>query len=228
MSRVRTVQFRSVADVIEAYANNEVPSFAIWQEKQLMFPYETDSITDGVEYLRDLLDKLQDSQAIYTLCVYKKLSTEGIINTTPWNASFNFQLRWYERDAQGNGSIQRANNSVPVEILTRLEALTLAVKELKEDREEEPAEADGLGLIGKILDHPTIGTLLKGLFEKKEDTIKKNVGMAGVSDDQRLSDALATLKGCDDRLTDHLEKLATIAREAPENFKMFLLYLDGM
>lgn len=234
----RSVQFRNIEDVMEAYSNAEIPAFAIWQGRQLMFPFDVESVEEGTNLLGELLPKLQDSAAIYTLCTYKDVGDKGILSNTPFSSSFNFQLRRL-RDEQGH-YLQPAVGGVSENaILSELKALRMdnqSLREKLEALEEEEEEEEGLGLVGKLLENPVIAGIVKNFATSltaktgmgSDAGAYKNVSMGAIDDDARLSIAVEELKQCDPLLVNHLEKLAKIAKADPASFKLFLGYLDGL
>lgn len=248
MSVSRSVQFRRAADVIEAYENNNVPSFAITsgtgKAAQMLFIYETDDMNDGVQYLEGLLTKLQHSAAIYTLCLYNRIPEGGIVSNTPYRNSFNFQLKQLPNQSSFLPEFAQPGQ-MDNEYLSRLEALTVAVRELQAEKEEEPV-AGQLGMIGALMEHPVLGpaltTIATSIGEKLAGLLTNNPkqtsmsGVPGVSNqaagatasagqEDRLHQALAVLRSIDPDLTENLYKLAVIAQRDPEQYKKFVGFL---
>lgn len=97
------VQYFGVEAVIEAYSNRNIPAFAIWSGKQLLFRYDgqsaegdavAPSIAEGEQILRQFLENLyQGSTATYILKTYDDLKPkEKIRPTTEYDTAFNFKL----------------------------------------------------------------------------------------------------------------------------------------
>jgi hypothetical protein len=78
MSTGKSVQFHTLENVLNAYQLRDVPAFAIYQGTQLMVKYEGTDIDEGSALLEQFLQMLQNSAAIYSLCVYEEFS--GKIN----------------------------------------------------------------------------------------------------------------------------------------------------
>jgi hypothetical protein len=234
----RTVQFRSAEDVVAAYENMGVPMFAIWAGKQLLFPFEGDNVEDGVAFLEELLPKLAHSAGIYMFCVYKHTGKDGICNTTPYNASFNFQLNRL-RDEEGR-YLNNYSPSMGNELISKVEALSiqnnLIMQELAELRsggvDEDEVEGK-VGAIERLLNHPIVTGMLSKMFGEIAPAMPpagaaQKTGIAGVDEDKRIEAAVNELKKVDPELPAHLEKLARVAKVDAAGFKMLLAYLDGI
>jgi len=74
----KSVQFQTANHVVDAYLLRDVPAFSIYQGKQLLIKYEGSDINEGASLLGNFLEMLQNSAAIYTLCVYEDFT--GRIN----------------------------------------------------------------------------------------------------------------------------------------------------
>lgn len=249
MSLTRTVQFRNVADILEAYRNNDIASFAIvsgqGKHVQLLFPFESDNIEEGAAYLEDILSKIKHSAAIYCIQFYKDVPEEGITSNTPFRNSFNFQLKQLSNQANYQPEYDNGFNN---EYMSRLEALTMEVKALREeqqrDSEDEPERK--LGMLGEILEHPVLGQIvtaiagqvgqsIAGMFSNNNNNNNKTpkAMMSGVPetnsiDEQVINAAVAILKGIDPKFGDHLMKLAQVAQADPASYQMFISYLVKM
>jgi hypothetical protein len=173
MSKARTVQFRSVDQVVDAYRLQDIPCFCVWCEGVPQFPYEPTDIEDGAAYLQTLLEVIgKNSAAIYTLCLYKTVPEGELNNKTPFRCAFNFQLRRQGED----GSFPQPTGGGNYEMMRLLEMMQTSIKKLElrldeqvdDDEEEEPRipQPSRLGVLGEILSHPFMGPIAGELADK--------------------------------------------------------------
>lgn len=216
----RSVQFRNPGDVLTAFESRNVADFSIWQGKQFMFKYEGGDIGEGSTTLQDLLNVLGQSAAIYTLRVYEDLNGAKIKSNTPDDGSFNFRL------LDETAGMQHYNNNNGLQ--SEVNALKLKIAELEEERDEEPG-GDSLGALGEILQHPVVQQFMPEIIAYIKGSPPVPAKIAGVPTDpnQKIQEALFILNGADVNFSDHLYKLATIARTNPAQFKMLLGMLDN-
>lgn len=228
---VKTVQFRKAADVVTAYEQMALPTFAIWCGTELQFPFEPETVDEGAGYLRELLIKLKQSAAIYTLRIYKGSISEEVDSKTPYRCSFNFQLRRVgEEYIDGGDSPGHSSGGSDPVLAEQVRNLTLAVEALAAGREEDEEE-NKLGMVGTILAHDKLGPLVTGLLSNMINGAPKEPGkLNGVpgEDSTLLDQALVILKAHDPALGQHLYKLAQIAESKPDVFKMILSNLSMM
>jgi FtsZ-binding cell division protein ZapB len=249
----RTVQFRTIEDVIQAYENRDVPAWAIFAGNQFMFSFSGDSVTDGKAELEGILQKLSDNQssAIYTLCIYEDLPKGGKIKSGTQNdGSFNFRLHEYATNyipgvPGGRYGLMMNENKV---LIDEIKALRMEVAELKskvdqeseEDQDDE--EDDLLGRIGKILENPSLqpiiqtiaGRITDFITPKKEGGEAENMGLrkiAGVpnsDNDSKVSEAVNILSESVPDLGDVLMKLANLSRKSPRQFNLYVGMIRSM
>ncbi len=229
---VKTVQFRKAADVVTAYEQMNLPTFAIWCGSELQFPFEPETVDEGAGYLRELLVKLKQSAAIYTLRIYKGSISEEVDSKTPYRCSFNFQLRRVgEEYIDGSDSPGYHGAGSDPALAEQVRNLTSAVEALTAAKGEEDEEDNKLGMVGTILNHDKLGPLVTGLLSNMINGTTKEPAKLGAvpgEDSTLLDQALAILKRHDPALGQHLFKLAQIAEQKPDVFKMILTNLGMM
>lgn len=193
---------------------------------------------DGADELKSFLNMLkrQGSNASFTLQIYESVEAAHIKSNTPNDGGFTFRLNKEDEGYTGN-------------------YLQDKIAELQKKLDErEDAEPSKLGVIGEILDHPTIQAVAPMLITRLLDALTgattaiPAVAMAGpdqsaeyervyaetmasingVNDVSKMDAAINKLLAVDAKLSDHLEKLARIATEKPEQFRMLLSMLDNM
>ena len=232
-TKTRSVQFRTVDEVIEAYENLGIADFAVWCDNVMQFPYEPETLELGIAYLEQLLETVKrNSAAIYTLKIYKDVPPGGLTDKTPYRAAFNFQLKRQGED--GTMTYVPGGGGVQGELLGAVTELTQVVRDLKDarttlpagddDGEDEQAD-DGLGFLGKVMNHPVMGPIAGDLFRRISGAPAQLGGppqqgatMAGVPGAQlsaeqegKVNKALAALRKLDPDLGDHLLKLSIYA-----------------
>ena len=232
-----SIQIKGLDNVVAAYTNREVAPWSLWQGKQFMFKYEGEDINEGASQLEQTLQMLaQSSNAIYTLKVYEELGKGGKIkNNTPDDGSFNFKLNLDSQEITANQYSTMNNRN---EVLQRLAAIEEKLSNDEEEEEEQPQDY-GLGMIGTILTHPTIqpiatqfmlGILSKILPAGSQPPANQPPAAAinGIDEDNVIEQAIETLQQHDDKLAEHLQKLAAMAEQNPQGFKFLLQTLDNI
>lgn len=211
------IQFKGMEAALEAFEMKNVDTWALYQGRNLFHK------GSGAAELETWLKLLKENtRGRYQLCVYEGKEPDQVNSKTAHDGSFSFTLH---EDAEVYGSN---------DVATRMMEMDRRLKEIEEgkDLEEEPT-----GIIGQILNHPALETVLPMVVPRIMDLIfgKSNVEpvaahatMAGVEDDeQKLAEALRILRQADPGLPDHLTKLAKIAQEKPDQFKMLLSMLGA-
>jgi hypothetical protein len=213
---VANVHFWGVENVLKAYDQRGVESWAVVQSKQLL--NKGDNREDLATYLKTLW---QDSTAVFTLNFYER-DVDSVKPTTPNDGSFNFKL-----NLQNHGSNVGGNDSL---VLSELNAMKLKFAEWEsdEDNDEDP-EPDMLERISGLLEKPAIIGLINKFTGLNMQPIGK-VGNVppGENNDREIETAIAVLKTKDPYLGKHLTKLATMATTNPANFQFLLSTLDSL
>jgi hypothetical protein len=86
--------FKGKEAILKAYKFNKVPAWAIFVDRIPMFSYEDNDLDAGEEFLEQAIDNLVEcmGNGTYQLRVYKEVTAKGILNNTPFNYGFKFQL----------------------------------------------------------------------------------------------------------------------------------------
>jgi hypothetical protein len=86
--------FKGKDAIMKAYRFNKVAPWAIFVDRIPMFSYEEYDLEVGEGFLEEAIDNLVEcmGNGSYQLRVYKEVSTKGILNNTPFNYGFKFQL----------------------------------------------------------------------------------------------------------------------------------------
>lgn len=227
------IQFFGIEEVIDAYQARGVPSWALWIGNQFLFPCYTSSMEIGEAQLRTLLEKLEATNRpdCYKLKVYDDVKDGKIRDKTPSDGSFNFILSEYDEETDNyykrkKGLISGAGD---IAILKRLEAIEQKVSGVNEtasvyDKIMDFAETDA----GKMV----VGHLLGAIFKTPGASNIMRGAISGINQgeakEMSYQDAMIILKSADDRLEDHLIKLAKVAQANPMLFKTIISSLENM
>lgn len=86
--------FKGKEAILKAYRFNKVAPWAIFIDRIPMFSYEDYDMEGGEALLEEAIDNLTEvmCNGTYQLRVYKEVSPKGILNNTPFNYGFKFQL----------------------------------------------------------------------------------------------------------------------------------------
>lgn len=245
--RSNTVSFRGVKQVLDAYTMQDMSAWSIWNGKDLMFAYEGDSVTQGGNELRQTLDALREggSQASYSLKVYEDLPKKAkITSSTPYSRALSFSV--FALDGDDNPYQARQNT-----VIGALEARFTAMQEdmmgrmlkrMDEDdkkKEEVIVEKSGIGaLLNGLLEMPEIKQAIamgavslmskimpmnKGALPAKVAGTSQGETVSVLNDDQvgKVQRAIDILCTKDPALGDHLLKVAELATNSPNKYKMF-------
>lgn len=238
-----SVQFYGVDQVMEASRNRECPCWAIFINRALFCKYEDSTDTKAsMDMLEKHLDSLEESgnnAAIYTLKFFECAKGHSIkVNekTVCDGGQFNFKLVSPEQHEQGVmriGSVYQ-NNKLMEERIKKLE------EELKQTVVEPEPETVGsviIDLLKKPQDLAFLINVAKGAIGLPMTNYSETMGsLSGIpkaaeqiSNDEaveRMSNAMTTLENADPKLLTHLEKLAKMSQDKPDQFKSTLGILD--
>lgn len=235
----KSVQFKTVDDVLTAYESRAVPRFAIFQDRQFLFKFEGESMDEGANYLAELLGILRNSAAIYTLAVYED-PREKINNKTPYDGSFNFRFAENtEGYTQGAGIIREMRDEIKL-LTARVESLAVAGED---DEDEGPGQVAGmasLDTIGSYLSHPVVQTLLSNILPMFKNSSAAGsepaakiagvdapaAGLVDVQMSAELYQALTSMLAASAEAEKKLLHLGKVARENPGKFARSLSYVD--
>lgn len=227
-----SIQFGDKDSAIKAFENVDCPAWSVWQSKQLLFKGIGETDLDA------FLEMLAagSTNAIYTIRYYEGITDKKHIkNDTPFDGSFNFKLN---ADSQQINNSQYAVLANKNELLSRVNGLDqkfdAIMSKLEEEEEEEEEPTNRLGIIGEIIGHPAIAPLIPQVLSmmlgiKPGETAPQYIpATVGNIPDTKMNEAIERLKLFDDRLADHLMKLANLAEKDPGTFKMIMQSLDAM
>jgi hypothetical protein len=225
-----SVHFWGAANTVAMYRAREVAPWSMWQGNQFLFKYEGEDIEEGAAQLMKIFNSMAEStNALYTLKIYEELPKGGKINrTTPDHGSFNFRLNM---DLQGLNQQQAQSVGNRAAMESEIAALKEELAELREELEEEtdPPEIDIWEKINGILEKPAIVAGINKIFGL--DIQPRAAAISGVpapDGSGTIAQAIEILQQHDERLKDHLWKLALMAQQKPHNFKFLLSTLDTL
>lgn len=223
-----SVQFYGPDAVLMAAENRNVPNWAIFQGKQFLFKYEGGNMDESLQYLESILSSLQVSAAVYTICFYE--DAEKIKQNTPHDGSFNFKTISESEKEQRQQAYQNHSSA----IMQKLDAIETRLSIIEEeDSEEEEEETGGInGIIAGLLNDPdkilqliNVGKSLLGIGSATRPT-----AVAGVpvnDETEKINQAIESLKQSDPDFANHIDKLATIAKEQPKFFNQLIKMLES-
>lgn len=207
------VHFWGVDNVVKAYNQRGVDTWAVCQGKQML------NKGDSADELKSYLENLwQDSQAVFVLNVYE-MDVDNVKPSTPNDGSFNFKL-----SLQNHGSTVSRNEQL---ILSELNALKLKFEELETDELDEP-EPDMWEKISGLLEKPAVVGLINKLTGLNMQPVAKIGNVPPGDQDNDINTAIGILKVKDPFLGKHLMKLAKMATDNPANFQFLLSTLDSL
>lgn len=226
-----SIQFKGEKAILEAYDNNDVAAWAIFEGKRMMVKH-----TER-DFLEAYLKNLQEcgTNATYTLKVYEDITDrKQIKETTPCDGSFNFKVFTfdeYEQVREQHPGVQRYNGVMAQEIREIKEQLQQV---LSERTNEEPSSR--LGIIGEIMESPLgpyVGQIIQNWLAPAGRTLSAAVGNLppsstagnGATD---LQGIINGLRQHDPRINEHLAKLLKIATDDLPSFQFLIKTLDQM
>lgn len=224
MSQARTIQFKKIPLILEYYEDEDFTSWQIKHGKEVHFSYSDEDKIAGSEKLKKVLGNLysEGSSAIYTLRIYDDE------NEMCCNFRLHDHSELYVPGVVGGMPAQNEILSLLRAQEKQLEAMNERLKELEDDDEDDDeGEGEGLGSIGGLLANPFVQGFLGKLFDSGlKDQPTKPAAISGAFDsetqEQKISRAIAILKQHDEKLGDHLLKLASIAQSNPTKFKSLI------
>lgn len=239
-------QFVGIDETLEAYESRSVDAWALFAGKRMIIR------GTGIDSLKKFLTMISNSGtvAVYTLKVYETVSDDTEIKSnTPDDGSFNFKIHSLERGGMsgiigrhygdpietiadrldvieeklsGTGAVQ--DEGVMSQITTALIGMLQEPRKLNEfigalsGKPSQPAPVHSYPVPGTVTGVSRIG-------QPQPTTAPAN--LTSENNLQRIGDAIEAIGKHDERIVEHLEKLAKIARENPQQFKTLLILLDG-
>lgn len=232
-----SVQFRGLADAVEAFENTGCDAWSLWQGRQFV----TKGVgADELTAFLNLLAKNELSSAVYTIAYYESINEKTAINNkTPIDGSFNFYLS--DNAAEIKGMFDK-RLMLGNDIQSRIGAMENKLDKFIEESQSDDGEENKLGIIGQVLDHPQLGPVVQQLLMKLisgmgDNSQKRNegtplakvAGLPGTTEsDTILKSAIDRLKRVDSNLAERLDKLATLAETDPGTYNYIAAMLDKM
>lgn len=240
MQSGKSVQFQTINHVVDAYNMRNVPAFSIYQGKQLLIKYEGEDLDEGSQLLNNFLTMLQDSAAIYTLCVYEEF-TGKINDKTPYHGSWNFRFSaapaGYQQGSVALQGIQREMQEMR-EMISRKQ-----IEQELDEQEEQAADpvTDMMDKINGIISHPVVERFIPVLLNALNmgssmlqpalpQQAQYPAAMAGVNETEtdlpaEVIHAVHLMIDADPSAAGHLITLGELAQSNPKKFKTVLSYM---
>lgn len=233
------VQFYGIEQVIRAYENNDVPTWAIVAGKDILFQYVGDDIEEGSQKLYQILEMLKagDSAATYQLKVYAEPKGRYLNSKDDFNFSFKFKLETIE-ESVGYAGLR----GVKLEVLERLKALEEKNNIQPEEEEEEP-QSFLSGITNQLmgaLQNPEVQKMImvkvagfvSSLFNRapaavagvqtrpmdETKTTKELYDEMAPDQKAKFDEGIAILLQVDPLIGERLYKLALMARDNPQMY----------
>lgn len=232
------VQFYGVDEVLQAAENLKCPAWAVfWGGTNLFSKYEGNDQQESLATLNNTLEILSNSasSARYKIKFFEpdgkpiKINEKTVCN----GGSFTFVLT----DSEERES-KLLGRSSQFGVIGQLQQKISDLEKKLQEAEEVEEEPESIGTIfldllknpGQLVQLVNVGRSLVGLPVQNLgaigsiDTAQIPENIAAKAD--RLDNALVELEKSDPRLIEHLEKLAQMARENPDQFKATVSMLD--
>lgn len=243
-----TFQIRGADNVIQAFKNRDVKSWAIFQGKQFLF--KGDDETD----LQSVLEFIANgSKVVYTLKVYDSLTQKEVKEKTDSDGSFNFILLDEGEDYDQHA--QYANSNRAGKLYERLRAIEDHIAGIGQIEPEEKPETFEDILKGFIKEPDALIKLINagkmilginpgpningypaqpapaynGQGQRIGNINKSMTTPAGTPEERlnRLASAIDILEKNDPKIVEHLEKLASISEGNINQFNFLLQALEN-
>lgn len=229
MSQAKSIQFKSVEAIVAWYSEEDAPDNwkIAYGKEPPVFQYNGDEKTDGIEKLRRNLNQMfaERSAAIYTIQLF-----EGDKAVMSANFRLHDHSDLYVPGVPGGIGGTGEMISILRNLEKQNELITQRLDKLEEDDkddDDDDTDDQGLGQINNFLNNPFVQGFLGKLFDgglgQKQ---QKPPAISGINENatqqEKINQAIEILKAHDDKLGDHLLKLASIAKSNPEKFKSLI------
>jgi hypothetical protein len=241
MATSRSVQFYGIETALEAYDNQKIPAWGLFQAGQFLAKYDGTDLDEGATLLETFLRKIEigyggNDQTTYTLCVYENPGGK-ITSKTPYDGSFNFRL--VQRLEAHQGNLQNQDERIGRIIEEKLAAAGIGAAD---EEDEEPAGP--WNAIGKLLDHPEIKQALASrvigfvdrflgggsapLPVQQQPAPAAAMGAVTLSAEEieRVNQAVAILVERDPEIGSHLMAIANVAQADPAKYRSLISMLS--
>jgi hypothetical protein len=244
-----SVQFYGAEKAIEAYVNCNIPAWGLFSGRQLLCKYQGTDINEGKALLEEFINKIEESNATYTLKVFESEKGKGvrIKEKTECDSSFNFKIdeqEVYMQRQNQRGYGREYRDKTNGELLEAVQGLNERLNQLEEPIEEEEEEEFDLNkeIIGMIREPNRLIQFISAINSAKNlftgrptqyppPAVVGNTSHATETNDDllvRLSNAIDTLEKADPLIVQHLEKLAQLSINNRMLFDMMIKQLDSL
>lgn len=235
------VQFYGVEQVMNAAENFGCPAWAIFIEGNMFTKFEGGTMSESLTMLQQVLEALERTQSngLYTIKFFE-VPKDGTVKinakTVCDGGSFRFKLIDPQEVEQGRFAVGSTYNLVR-EMQQEIKQLRDELKDAKEELEEADKEESIGSAVINLLQQPQqlaqVVSLFRSVLVPGAPAINGQIPqMAGMTDPQpgaqdldRLETAIDTLQQADPQLVAHLEKLAQMAQEKPDQFQQLINFL---
>jgi len=156
-----SVQFYGVEKAIKAYEDCKIPAWGLFSGRQLLCKYQGNSMAEGAQLLEDFVDKIEESNATYTLKVFEQEGNKPvkIKERTECDSSFNFKIDEQDvyldrQEKRGYGGRVFQN-----ELSQTLAGINERLAKIEEPEEIEEEEETFQESIGKAIQQSIIGAI---------------------------------------------------------------------
>lgn len=236
------IQFFGISNIMEAATNRECPAWGLFIGKALFTKYEGEDPAESMQLLEQTLQAIQRNGTATsgTLKFFEGGRVKITEKTVCDGGQFNFrvfsvedhQLIGYGEPGGGGGLI----GSIKKELEEIKSALAERAAMTGPDPDEEP-ESVGAVMMDLLRNPEKLGQLvnvgrsLLGMPVQQYGGAPASMGTTRAGESagdplERLSAAIDALQLKDPNLVDHMEKLARIATDSPQQFAMLLSMLD--
>lgn len=241
-----SVNFSGKENVLTAYRNRDIPTWAIFQAKNLVTAGDDEASLTA--YL-DMLMAGGGTDPVYTLKVYNgDLDPDTITDRTEANGAFNFKLFGSGGMLGGTGGPHNIGTMMQNKVYGALQADIEAMIDERLGREPAKQKTGIGGLIDGLLNDPDelvnfIGKI-KNIFSPSPMQPYGNVRLAGIPGQakttemagtltpeekmERIAAVIDRLERADPKLLSHLEKLAELAEKKPFIFSAALQQIETL
>lgn len=246
---------KGIDNAIKFFSEQELPFFIITDAKNIVCIAKNDKIDEvpaAAEKLRSTLKNFDtDSRSVYKIYCFAEVPAAGfkgapkkIIEQSEHDICFDFCA--YQPGASVGGEDAAYNKALwkverelkereQAERLERIEAL-LTQRQIEDEAESDEDIAEQMqpkSIVGALFEHPQIQGALAGAVAAWLSKITMPAaapyavaGVPGQADAlTRIDAAISTLSAYDDKLAEHLEKLANMAVNDTNKFKFLLTML---
>lgn len=201
----------SKEQIVQQFRDGNCIAYHIFDGKKLRARYDPTpgaNTEDGEESLLSWLSSQEDGN--FEVKMYTSIPKSGINEKTPCYVQLNYRVR-YSTESKNQYWQEKGLGGHMIEEIRSLKAeiagLKQQMEESPEDEElEKEAEANGLGMVGTIINHPVISALLANMAAnmftnnqqpntppQHQQNYPRVQAMAGIEDDSQLNKTISSL-----------------------------------